>query len=62
MDQFADFVETKFLGAFAKDKQHGVNDVGLSRSIGPDDSTKALVKGTNLFDTSITFKVLEFLL
>jgi hypothetical protein len=54
-------VETELFGAFARDKEHGVNDVALAAAVGADDGGKTLVKGTNLFDTGVAFKVLQFL-
>ena len=52
--------ETEFLGAFAKDKEHGVNDVGFSRSVGSHDGGEAFVEGADCFDSSVGFEVFEY--
>ena len=62
MNELGHLVETELFGAFAKDKEHGVNDVAFAAAVGADDGGKTLVKGTNLFHSGVAFKVLEFLL
>ena len=40
----AHLVQTELFGAFAKDKEHGVNYVGLAAAVGTDDGGESLPK------------------
>jgi hypothetical protein len=40
----AHLVQTELFGTFAKDKEHGVNDVGLAAAVGTDDRGESLPK------------------
>ncbi len=62
MDQLADFVEAEFLGAFAEDEEHGVDDVGFARAVGADYGGEAFVEGPNGFGACVGFEVFENLM
>jgi hypothetical protein len=59
VDELAHLVQSELLGSLAKDKEHGINDIRFATSVWADDTGKAFVKGTDLLESSIAFKVFE---
>lgn len=60
MDQFGNLVQAEFFGTFAKDEEHGVDDVGFPGSVGSDDGGEAFVEWSDGFDSRVGFEVFEF--
>jgi hypothetical protein len=56
-----DLIQSQLLGTLPKHKQHGINDVALSASIGTHDGGEAFVEGTDGFGACVGFKVGQFL-
>jgi hypothetical protein len=61
VNELADLVQAKLLGALPKDKEHGVDDIRLSTSVRTYDAGEAFVKGTDLLETSVAFEVFKSL-